>query len=204
MKTMMKSLMTVALITVAVAAYSQAQFAIGVKGGPNFARLDVKSPEATYQSRTGWHGGAFMLIKAGKIGVQPEILFSQQGSKIKFNTQDLKANYSYLNIPVILKLYTVAGINLQLGPQFGFLTQAESNYDPITNQPTSKQDFKEAYKKSDVSLALGAGWDLPFGLSLDGRYNLGLSKIDDGPSVEATKNQVWQISVGYKLFKMGK
>lgn len=205
MKTIFKASMTLVFLTVAGFAFSQAQFAIGIKGGPNFAKLDVNDPAATYKARTGWHGGAFMLIKGGKIGVQPEILFSQQGSKIKTpNLGNLNASYSYINVPVILKLYTVLGINLQLGPQFGFLTKAKTDYNPITGiKEPSEKDFKDAYKKSDVSLALGVGWDLPLGITLDARYNLGLSKVDDAAAYE-TKNQVWQISVGYKLLKLGK
>lgn len=192
-----------AVLAVAATASAQIQFAVGVKGGPNFANLDVKDPAATYKNRSGWHGGAFALFKFTKIGIQPEILFSQQGSTIKFNSQNLKANYSYINIPIILKLYTIAGINLQAGPQFGFLSKAESSYDPITQTPTSLQDVKSAYKKSDVSLALGAGWDLPFGLTIDARYNLGLVKVNNDDAFQ-TKNQVWQVSVGYKLIKIGK
>ena len=136
-----------------------------------------------------------------RVGFQPEILFSQQGSTIKFDSSqpDIESNFSYVNIPLIVKLYTVAGINLQVGPQIGFLTSAE-----IDNE-----DYKEELKGTDFSLALGVGWDLPFGLTLDGRYNLGLSDINDGigqgsGAPESTiKNQVWQISVGYKLFKFG-
>ncbi|MDH4296510.1 MAG: PorT family protein, partial [Cyclobacteriaceae bacterium] len=56
---------------------------------------------------------------------------------------------------------------------------------------------------TDFSLALGVGWDLPFGLSIDGRYNWGLSDINSGADVSSVKNQVWQFSVGYKLFKFG-
>lgn len=175
--------------------FAQAQLAIGIKGGPNFANLDGSSPEGTFKSRTGYHFGAFALIKLTKIGIQPEILFSQQGSKVKTNTDDFDANFSYINIPVILKLYTIAGINLQVGPQFGFLSRAEIDND----------DVKDSFKKSDVSLALGAGWDLPFGLTLDARYNLGLSKINDSDqNYDKIKNQVWQVSVGYKLIKLGK
>jgi len=186
-------------------AFAQAQLSIGLKAGPNFANLNVHDANATYQSRTGWHGGAFVLIKVAKVGIQPEVLFSQQGSTIKYNQQNLKANYSYVNVPIIVKLYTVLGINLQIGPQFGFLTKAESDYDPVTQQRfSSTQDVKSAYKKSDVSLAMGVGWDLPFGLTLDGRYNLGLTKLNDNASVQETKNQVWQVSVGYKIFKIGK
>jgi opacity protein-like surface antigen len=174
-------------------ALAQAQVAVGVKGGLNFAKLDGTSVEGTFKSRTGYHFGAFGLIKLSKIGIQPEILFSQQGSKIKTNTGDFDANFSYINIPVLVKLYTIAGINLQAGPQFGFLSRAEID----------DNNVKDSFKKSDISLALGAGWDLPFGLTVDARYNLGLSKIDDGPTADKVKNQVWQVSVGYKLIKLG-
>ncbi|MCW5910957.1 MAG: PorT family protein [Cyclobacteriaceae bacterium] len=197
------------LILVCVFSYSlangQVQFALGVKGGPNFAKLDANSSVGeNYKNRTGFHGGAFALIKLTKIGIQPELLFSQQGSTVKFNSQDLKSNFTYVNVPVLLKLYTVAGINLQVGPQFGFLTTAESEYDPIENTPQNIADVKDAYKKSDISAALGVGWDLPFGLTIDARYNLGLSKINGGQNDNESKNQVIQVSLGYKLIKLGK
>ena len=190
-------------------AYSQAQFAIGIKAGPNFATLDTKSSAGeNYKNRTGFHGGAFVLIKAAKIGVQPEIIFSQQGSKVKINSENFESNFSYVNIPIILKLYTVAGINIQAGPQFGFVTNAEAPIQDQLNPGSYRvEDVKDKMKSSDFTVALGLGWDLPFGLTLDARYNLGLSKIyDKAPSnsTEDAKNQVFQFSLGYKLIKLGK
>jgi hypothetical protein len=199
------SILTLICVFAYALANGQAQFAVGIKGGPNFANIDVNSSVGdNYKNRTGFHGGAFALIKLTKIGIQPELLFSQQGSTVKFNSQDLRSNFTYLNIPVMLKLYTVAGINLQVGPQFGFLTTAESEYNPIDNEPQDLADVKNAYKKSDLSAALGIGWDLPFGLTIDARYNLGLSKINAGQNSDESKNQVFQVSLGYKLIKLGK
>lgn len=181
-----------------------AQVSIGIKAGPNFSSINTEaSADENYKSRTGFHGGGFVLFKFSKIGIQPEVLFSQQGSTVRINQEDFKSNFSYINVPIIVKLYTVAGINLQVGPQFGFLTTARSNYDPTTGQTfSSTEDVSEAYNKSDMTLALGVGWDLPFGLSVDGRYNWGLSDIKSGAGA-TVKNQVWQFSVGYKLFKFG-
>lgn len=183
---------------------AQVQFSLGIKGGVNFSSINVSDVNATWDGRTGFHGGAFALFKITAFAVQPELIFSQQGSTVKFSTQDLDANFSYLNVPVIAKFYLPAGLNLQLGPQFGFLTSAESDYNPITNTPQDGTDLKEFYKNSDVSLGMGIGWDLPFGLTVDARYNLGLTEIDDNSSLEATKNQVFQISLGYKIIKLGK
>lgn len=201
---MKKLLVLAAAIFLSTAAFSQAQFSIGVKAGPNFSKIDTESSlVSNYQSRAGFHGGAFALLKFAKFGIQPEVLFSQQGSKFSFNSQDLESNYSYINIPVIVKLYTIGGLNLQVGPQFGFLASAqEDKVDALGNVRTS-EDVKDEIKKSDFGAALGVGWDLPFGLSIDGRYNLGLSDINNASGNER-KNQVWQVSLGYKIFKFGK
>jgi hypothetical protein len=197
------------LIGTSQLAFSQVQLAIGIKAGPNFSNINSDaSASENYKSRTGFHGGAFVLIKATKIGVQPEILFSQQGSKVKINSQDFESNFTYVNIPIMIKLYTVAGINIQAGPQFGFITTAETPIEDQLNPGSYKvQDVKDKMKSSDVTAALGLGWDLPFGLTIDARYNLGLSKIfKEAPSqqTENAKNQVFQLSVGYKLIKLGK
>ncbi len=197
--------MFVCLLGFSTLAVSQVQFALGVKAGPNFANIDTKADVGeNYKNRTGFHGGAFALIKLTKIGIQPEILFSQQGSTVKINSQDFDANYSYVNIPVILKLYLIGGLNLQAGPQFGFVTNAEQDVLDFQSGAVTTEDIKDQLKGMDLSAALGLGWDLPFGLTLDARYNLGLSDISDFEGSQTAKNQVFQLSVGFKLIKFGK
>lgn len=183
-------------------AHAQVEASLGIKGGVNFSEINVSDARATWEGKTGYHLGAFALFKVTAFALQPEVIFSQQGAKVNFQSQDIDANFSYLNIPIIAKFYLPLGLNLQLGPQFGFLTTAESDYNPVNAQGGT--DLKEYYKNSDVSLGMGIGWDLPFRLSIDARYNLGLTEIDDNPSLAATKNQVFQLSLGYKLFKFGK
>jgi hypothetical protein len=207
MKKTIQLLAVALLVFSAQCAFSQMQLALGIKAGPNFSNINTKeSAGENYKNRTGFHGGAFLLIKAAKFGIQPEVLFSQQGSQLKINTGGtLDQNISYINIPVIVKLYLAAGINLQVGPQFGFVSKAQAeSFVNGTSGAKTKEDIKDQVKGQDLSAALGAGWDLPFGLTLDARYNLGLSKINKGSSAPQAKNQVFQISLGYKLFKFGK
>jgi hypothetical protein len=198
------SLLVILLAGVTHLASAQAQVALGIKGGPNFAKIDANATAGeNYKNRTGFHGGAFMLVKVSKIGIQPELLFSQQGSNVHYTTgQDIDTQISYINIPVILKLYTVAGINLQLGPQIGFVSAAKAKSDLSGIKTTT--DIKDDLKGNDFALAFGAGWDLPFGLTIDARYNLGLSKINDASGSPQAKNQVFQVSAGFKLLKFGK
>ncbi|HEX3166339.1 MAG TPA: porin family protein [Chitinophagaceae bacterium] len=161
---------------------------IGIKGGVNFSKLEI--PDISTANKTGYHLGAYSLFKFGKLGIQPEFIFSQQGSRVDLGDWDAK----YINIPVILKLYLAAGFNLQAGPQFGFLNKAELDGNSI------EDDLKIA----DVSLGMGLGWDTPIGLKFDARYNMGLTDNSDDPAYEIIKSQVFQLSLGFRIFHLGK
>jgi len=195
----MKKLLIVGLLSiVSSAAFAQAEVSLGLKAGVNLSKLNTDDADSNTKNITGFHGGAFVLFKLTKIGIQPELLFSQQGTKVddvSLGEQDLKM--SYITIPIMLKFYLAAGFNIQAGPQFGFLNSAELE---------GVGDVKDGIKSSDVSANVGLAWDAPFGLVLDARYNIGLSDINDGftTSTEAVKSGVFQFSLGYKIFKFGK
>lgn len=184
----MKKILTVAGVMMIIysSAFGQAKVAIGIKAGANFANTDISGSE----SITALHVGAFGLVKIANIGIQPEVLFSQQGAEFDANDVDL----SYVNIPVMLKYYLPLGLNLQVGPQFGILTDAE----------VSGNNATDRFKNSDLSAAFGAGWDAPFGLQFTARYILGLSDINDQPMADELRNRTFQLSVGYRFFKLGK
>ena len=216
MKKLKTLLLTVLVAAAAQTAQGQAQLAIGVKGGINFASLSgANSFSSAYNNRTGYHYGAYLLIKLTKIGIQPEILFSKQGQQFTVNSKNYESNFDYVSIPVMLKLYLAAGLNLQAGPQFSFLTSAKGDViNTSTNGVTTSQDMKNFVNSTDVSIALGAGWDLPFGLNIAARYNIGISDVNKqtgtvNPALTSSmgttqsKNQVIQVSVGYRLFKFG-
>lgn len=180
---------TLALFLVVItsaAAWAQASVALGVKGGLNFANINTNSVGAAYSSRTGYHAGAFVNIKLTKIAIQPEVIYSVQGADAATGNYEL----GYINVPILLKFYLIGGLNLQAGPQFGFLSSATSG----------GVDIKNLVESSETSVALGAGFDIS-NFVIDARYNLGLSDVDKA-STEA-KNQVFQLSVGFKLFKFG-
>lgn len=183
---MKKLLILVFVLSSVAAVQAQVQVALGIKAGANISKFD----DSATDNLTTFHAGAFGLFKFTKIGIQPEVLFSQQGAKI--DGDELKT--SYMTIPVMLKLYLIGGLNLQAGPQFGFLTKAELD----------GNDVKESFKNSDLSANVGLGWDLPFGLTVDARYNIGLSDVGDGPQAPSFKSRVVQVSIGYKILKLGK
>lgn len=198
-------LVVLVLSAVSFKGFSQAQFAIGLKGGLNMSKIDFTSDvNANVSNRTGFHAGAFALVKIASFGIQPEVLFSKQGSKFTVDNSKLEANFDYIAVPVMFKLYLPLGLNLQAGPQFGFLTVDELKQTVSGSSQKIATNFK---KKQDTSLALGAGWDLPFHLTIDARYVLGLSDMKFQPSASQPvtfKNRLVMISVGYKFIKLGK
>ncbi len=185
---MKKTILTLSLSLIALIGVSQAKLEIGLKAGANFSNTDIDNAE----SITSFHGGLYGLIKLANIGIQPEVLVSKQGSDLSGASE---IDFSYVNVPVMLKIYFPGGLNLQAGPQFGILTNAENEVGA---------DIKDLYKSSDLSAALGAGWDAPFGLQANVRYVLGLSDINDVAGQEEVKNSTFQVSIGYSLFKLGK
>jgi hypothetical protein len=147
---------------------------LGIKVGANFATLtdDV-------ETRTGLNFGAFATIKFNdKIALQGDVLYSQQGAELL----DIgKVDLDYINVPVVLKYYLVKKLNIQVGPQFGFLV----NDDDLNSE------------SMDIAGVVGIGLDLPLGFRIDGRYNFGLTEIF--PDVSGLKNNVFSLSVGWSI-----
>jgi hypothetical protein len=210
---------------------AQLKMEVGAKAGLNIAGLglssDGKLAGVNYNGRVGFHLGAYGSIRKGKLGVQPEIVYSQQGQTYNTpNYHGLRTNLGYINVPIMFKYYPVGGLSVQVGPQFGFLIAAKgdliqtvyNNGASSLGQASLDQDLKNYLNSTDFSIAFGAGIDLPVGLNLAFRYNYGVTNINkypggsntngttEGPlfSVAKAQNQVIQISISKKLFKIGK
>lgn len=148
----------------------------GIKLGANFSTL---SDAAGAKNKTGFHGGVFLGLKFNeKLALQPELLYSQQGAKLDIGDVDL----NYVNIPVVVKYYLVKGLNLQVGPQFGFVV--DDNF--VIGEP---ENF-------DLSGVAGLGLDIPLGIRIDARYNFGLTEIAKNSD---SKNGVFSIALGYSF-----
>lgn len=193
----MKKITFIFCLLAASVAYSQAKVELGLKGGMNLSSLSMDSKNIDTSNKTGYHFGVYGIIKVLSFGIQPEVLYSTRGTDVKVQgvAQDFSQDYTYLDIPVMFKLYTVAGLNVQAGPQFGMLISTSGK--DANGDKLDKSDFKD----SDLSAAFGLGWDAPFGLNLTARYVLGLSDISTGAG--DSKNRMFQLAVGFKLIRLG-
>lgn len=151
---------------------------LGVKLGANFANYhDVRG----FDNKTGFVGGAFLALRFNKISIQPELLYSQQGAEFKVDDFDL----DYINMPIMLKYYITGGLNIQAGPQFGFVIE-DNVRDSVT------EGFKT--ESFDLSGAAGLGFDLPLNLRIEARYIFGFTDVFEKRDA---KNEVYTISLGF-------
>jgi len=184
---------------------------LGLKGGLNFPSIDAVGvgngvSTSNIENSTGYHAGPYLKLKLSKIAVQTEVLYSFQETKFDLQTGassfDVTQKLGYLTVPVMLRLYTVAGINLQAGPQFGFLVSGKQEDNVLGARTTT--DLKNSMKGSDIGLNLGLGIDLPFNLDVHARYIIGITNVNDVSGGESAKNSQLQISVGYSFLSLGR
>ncbi len=199
----MRGLLVPALFLLSFASNAQFQFSLGVKGGVNYISLTGNTPLIKYDFRKDYHFGVFFLAKTKALGIQPELIYSRQGAYSSSIDGNFDIQFDYLNVPVVFKLYLIKGLNFQFGPQLSFLVGAMG---PVGNPQTGYFTLQNVYDridKIDASIVGGLGWDFLNRLSLETRFNLGLTKTND-KSANEVKNQVLQFSIGYKLLKFGK
>jgi hypothetical protein len=201
-QSIMKLLSKVAMIGMLFMSYgivNAQETGFGIKGGVNLTSLKLDDPGASYDSRTGFHAGIFLRGKFDKVGIQPEVLLFTQRGEGTFALGRAEESFTYLSIPVILKFYPIGGLNLQVGPQFGFLLDGERTYSNAL--ATTKQDIKDSYKSSDVSISVGGGYDFGFGLGLDVRYNIGVKDINNEVDGDPVKSRIFLVSLGWNFLQ---
>lgn len=191
----MKKILLSAVAILALGTAAQAQeIKFGAKAGVNFASVSM-DPEGDMdtKSRTGLHIGIVAEFKLTEtFAIQPELLYSMQGSKAEFGGVESETKLDYLNLPIMAKYYVTEGLSIEAGPQIGFLMSAKEE----------DEDAKDGYKSIDFGIGAGLAYDLPMGVFFQARYNVGLSNIgetEEGQPDIDYKNNVFAISVGYKF-----
>ena len=171
----------------------QANFAL--KGGLNLATWSNNSSSATYQNRVGFHAGLLSQIHLSPyFAVQPEVVYSSQGTKYRVSNQEHNLKLNYINIPLMLQAKVGGGLYAQAGPQLGFLIGTEDKVNDVETGFFTTDDFK----KNDVALGFGLGYSGTSPIGVDARYNLGLTNINMGGN-NKIKNNVLQVGLTYRL-----
>jgi hypothetical protein len=188
---MIKSLLTALAICAFSFSNAQGKINFGAKAGFNLVNLVGEDSDGT-ESKAGFHFGGMAEISINdKFSVQPELLFSTQGSGAEFGEDEI--NLSYISLPIMAKYYATEALSIEVGPQIGFLVNAEQKVEGQTFDIDETNDV-------DFGLNFGLGYKLASGLNFSARYNLGLSNAFDSDDFDEdvnVKNSVFQFSIGY-------
>ncbi len=170
----------------------------GLKAGLSVATVDgdlqpyVVSSESRYCMAI---GGFATMHQFGNFYLQPEVLYVEKGARGTFsNNAFLTLKLTYIEIPFLLKYKLFgsrkSGLGIYAGPAANLLLSSKlGNY-----------DTKSYTMKIDGCVVVGGSFDIPSGtgyFSIDGRYNIGLTTIDDSDYDLDIKNRVFSLTIGY-------
>jgi len=124
----------------------------------------------------------------------------------KYSIEDTKFELGYINLPIVANAYLFKGFAVKAGVQFGFLMSAKYKMTQKMdgNKISTDTDIKDNCNKVDISIPVGVSYQVPtIPIYIDGRVNIGLSDIVKkeymGAGEKNCKNQVFQLTVGYKF-----
>ena len=195
--------LTAALFAFAFAGAQSAmaqQNMVGVKGGFLSSELsgDIEDDLAR-RSAVGF--GAFLQVMvAPNVSIQPEALYLMKGANE--DVGDGTVEVDYIQVPVLVQYHIPAAVvspRLFAGPSLAFEMGCDISEDG-TSQSCENEGFDT--KSADFGLVFGAGVDIPAGgviVTIDGRYDLGLTDLADVPEgVEGfeVKNRSLQFFAG--------
>src|SRR4030095_12795585 len=109
---------------------------IGLKAAANLSMNAFSDPSlADYSSNSKWGfaGGVYYNIPvSNKFSIQPELLYSQMGSKLESavdanNNATLELDYA--SMPLLVKFSPIDPLAIFAGPQVDFMLKGNLNYD---------------------------------------------------------------------------
>lgn len=188
MKLLTTGLIMLIAITTTIAQHTE----FGVKLGANAANF-TNDQGSDYRMKTGIHLGVLAHIHLSKtFALQPELMYSGQGTKFAVLDDDFRYHLGYLNLPVLMQLMTESGFRFETGPQIGFLLNASAK------SGNASDDIKSSFKKTDFSWVFGVGYITRSKFGFDVRYNAGIADITTAASSNV-RNSVIQAGIFYQF-----
>ena len=127
------------------------------------------------------------LPGTGWFGLQPEVMYSYQA--VKTDGGDIKMNY--IQVPVMLKVYPLAALSVEVGPEFNYLMSTSPKELAVDGATVSVGDCKGF----SMGVGMGAAYEFKMGLMVGARYSLGFS--DMAKNLKWKNNGNIQITAGW-------
>jgi opacity protein-like surface antigen len=169
------------------------KFQLGIKGGLNFSTVEGDNYDSP-DGRTSFYVG--LLAEAPiteRFSLQPEVFYSRQGFDVAgpSNDPDIQFQLDYIQVPLLLKIYLLDGLNIQAGPQFGFKVNEELDFSPASSEDGFDND---SLKDFDFQVTGGLEYKLLEAFFVQARYTYGFSEVLENMDAH---NGVFSAGVGF-------
>jgi opacity protein-like surface antigen len=199
----------------------------GVKAGLNGSTLtrgDGYEYDNNEKMKVGFHAGVFANIPvSAKFSIQPELLFSQLGSKSDYNYRTSSGNYrrtqhydysttlNYLTLPVMVQYNILPQLYVEAGPEFGYLLGGKTKGDLTTIETTgnsvtidhtehvSKSISNDLFNRFNLGIGIGAGYYFTQNFAVTARFTAGITEVYKYNQEDKVRNNALQIGVAYKF-----
>lgn len=178
---------------------SQLAIKYGIKAGVNISTMSNGMEfDPNFKMGVGFRIGAMAnfhwgqrtassLPGTGWLGLQPELMYSYQSVK----SDGGNINMHYIQLPVMLKIYPLAALSVEVGPEFNYLLSTspkELTVDGATIKMGNMSGFH-------MGVGIGAAYEFEMGMTLGARYSLGFTDLSK--SLKWKNNGNIQITVGW-------
>lgn len=127
------------------------------------------------------------LPGTGLFGVQPELMYSYLSVK----SDKGNINMSYIQLPVMLKVYPTSALSIEVGPEFNYLIATSPDSMVFDDATISIGDCKGF----NMGVGIGVGYEFRMGLVVGARYSLGFT--DMAKNLKWKNNGDIQVTVGW-------
>ncbi len=179
-------------------AFAQTSPTFGIKAGVNVASISDDGYEDS-KAKVGFAGGLFLNAPISEqFSIQPEVMYSQLGSKVTSrytgtiagNTYDYKSdaklNLDYITVPIMFQFRATPQFYLEAGPEFGFLVSAKAkdikttqiNGSTTNQNENTSEDIKDSFSGFNMGAGLGLGYDITPNFGINARYVAGFTDIN--------------------------
>ncbi|MBN3584458.1 PorT family protein [Algoriphagus aestuarii] len=175
------------ILSIGFISTAQAQF--GLRAGLNSSNFS----DTNFDTKMGFHAGAYYKLGVGILSIEPGVQFSQKGYEGTDGTtgDEINERLNYIDVPVLVRFNFLPAVNVFAGPQGSVLISR--NYDLGGTSSTST----EVVKGYDIGGVVGVGVNLPLGLNVQASYDIGFSNLNYFNT--DVKNRVLKLSLGIDL-----
>ncbi len=193
-------------LTLVVPASAQ-QF--GVKGGIGVTNL-AGADAATLDTETGFLGGVSATFGLSRlVSLQPEVLYVRQGARLAIGNDEGSLRLGFVQVPLLLgvaaPLPSAPAVrpHIFFGPAVGFRVGCDVEVTGAS-APCDDPSFAGGFdfKSLDVLGVVGGGFEIEMGptaLSLDARYDFGLTALDNSDAKLDMKSRAVFFTAGFRL-----